>query len=90
MDRAYNTWTMIVDNSLTQSIAFRILFSKDEEKLNFKIRENEKVGLILVRHFCEKLKEYEKKDIKFKDFLPEMLSTIDIEKEKKEFLRDNK
>jgi hypothetical protein len=90
MDRAYNTWTMIVNESLVQSIAFRILFSDDEEKLNFKIRENEKVGLILVRHFNEKLKEYEKKDIKFEDFLPEMLSTIDIEKEKEEFLRDNK
>jgi len=90
MDHAYNTWTMIVDNSLVQSIAFRILFSDDEEKLNYKIRVNEKVGLILVRHFNEKLKEYEKKDIKFEDFLPEMLSTIDIDKEKEEFLRDNK
>ena len=90
MDRAYNTWTMIVDNSLTQSIAFRILFSDDEKKLNYKIRVNEKVGLILVKHFNEKLKEYEKKDIKFEDFLPEMLSTIDIEKEKEEFIRDNK
>jgi len=90
IDTSYNTWTSIVNESLVQSIAFRILFSNDEEKLNFQIGGNEKLGLILVRHFNEKLKEYEKKDIKFKDFLPEMLSTIDIEKEKEEFIRDNK
>jgi len=90
MNRAYNTWTMIVDNSLAQSISTRILFSDDEEKLNYRIRENEKVGLILVRHFCEKLEEYEKKDIKFEDFLPKMFSSIDIDKEKEEFLRDSR
>lgn len=90
MDRAYNTWTMIVDNSLTNATVIRILFSDDEEKLNYLIKENEKVGLILVRHFNEKLKEYEKMDIKFEDFLPEMLSSIDVDKEKEEFLRDSK
>lgn len=86
----YDTWTMIVDNSLTNAIAFRILFSEDEEKFNFEIRNNEKAGLILVRHFNEKLEEYEKKDTKFEDFLLEMLSTIDIDEEKKEIIRDSK
>jgi len=90
MDRAYNTWTSIVNESLVQSIAFRINFSDDEEKLNFVIKGNEKSGLILVRHFCKNLEEYEKKDIKFEDFLPEMLSTIDVEKEKEEIIEDNK
>ena len=86
----YNSWTGIVYKSLVHSIVIRILLSNNKEEMQSRIQFLEKSGLILVRHFCEKLKEYEKKDIKFKDFLPEMLSTIDIEKEKEEFIRDNK
>jgi hypothetical protein len=86
----YSTWTSIVNESLVNTIAFRILSSEDEEKLNYQIGVNEKVSLILVRHFNEKLEEYEKEDIKFEDFLPEMLSTIDIDKEKEEIIEDNK
>jgi len=86
----YNLWTGVVYKSLVHSIVIRILLSNNEEEMQSRIQFLEKSGLILVRHFYKKLEEYEKKDIKFNEFLPEMLSTIDIEKEKEEFLRDSK
>jgi hypothetical protein len=36
------------------------------------------------------LEEYEKEDIKFENFLLEMLLTIDVNKEKEEIMKGNK
>jgi hypothetical protein len=86
----YNRWMSIVNESLTRSIVDRILFSNEKENMNSRIRLEEKLGFILVRHFCERLEEYEKEDIKFENFLLEMLLTIDVNKEKEEIMKGNK
>ncbi len=78
----YKVWAHIIEEELTYSITYKILFSDEEEKLNSIIEYYEKNGNVIIKHFCNKLDEYERKDIEFEDFFPEMILTIDVNTEK--------
>jgi len=78
----YKVWAQIIEEELTYSITYKILFSDEEEKLNSIIEYYEKNGNVIIKYFCNKLDEYERKDIEFKDFFPEMILTIDVDTEK--------
>lgn len=85
-DIGYHKWDEFVEDCLVRTISIRLeakLYNSSDQELIKKINDEYKIGMILCPYFNEELEKYEKSDLPLDKYIPKLLSSLNMEREKK-------
>lgn len=89
-DNYGGSFKQILDESLIRALTKRISLSSYETGIEAYIQQEYDEGFILIWYFYEKLvNEFEKSDLSFPDYFPELIGEIDMEHEQSRWAQSN-
>jgi hypothetical protein len=84
--KAYGVWNTVVVECLINAIVIRLLpCGENLRKLAVYLKRSD--GFILVDHFNKKLREFELKEIVIEEYIPEMLTSVNVREEGENYQR---